>query len=81
MRMESKMPSIIGLFPTIDPELCRIAAEQGDPRGQYLYSMMLIQGDLIAKDEHLSQYWLDKAYDQGFDPKSWLELMAQRRDI
>lgn len=53
-------------------DLVKTAAEQGDPRAQFLASMLLEDGQVVEKDSALAEFWLEKAMSQGFNPKKWM---------
>lgn len=49
------------------------AAEEGDPRGQYLLGMAYLQGDGIAQDYKEAAEWLSRAAEQDL-PKAQFQL-------
>ena len=61
-------------------DMCEVAAKGGDARAQFMYSMILIEGDLVARDEAMSDYWLKKALAQGFDWKEWMGGILKGRN-
>lgn len=60
--------------------MCRAAAEKGNAKAQFMLSMLLMGWrSIVTPNPERSEYWLNKAYEQGFDPTTWMESLIRRR--